>query len=84
MVNWSIEGPYWTAVQDCATGVTLVNLIQRGWHITKARRLPNEGEQVYWSVELRWRNRVISLIVLDGPVVRDYAESLSGPTLGAA
>ena len=84
MVNWSIEGPYWTALQDCATGVTLVKMVQRGWHVTKARRLPHEGEQVYWSVELRWCKRVVSLIVLDGPVVRSYGAGISGPTPEAA
>ncbi len=75
MVNWVMQPRYWSPVQGYATGDVLIDLVRQQWQVTSARPAPAEHHALLHVVTLRRGDEFLSLIVLDGPAVREIARS---------
>lgn len=81
MLNYANhEHRHWTPQQGYVTGDVLIAQIARGWQISQIEPVSTGCARLY-RCTLEHNGESLSLDVLDGPAVRDYAQSLARVTI---
>jgi hypothetical protein len=82
MLNYvNSETRHWTPQQSYVTGDVLIAQVARGWQISRIERVTTGCARLY-RCTLERTSESLTLDVLDGPAVRDFAARLaSRPTL---
>jgi hypothetical protein len=72
VLNYTIEPRYWSPRQGYATGDVLIGLLNQGWEIRNWQPAPGQPTRApMFIVTLAHETDLLSLLVLDGPAVRD-------------
>jgi hypothetical protein len=76
MFEWNQSPRYWSPSQSYATGDVLLTFLSQGWELTHTQNAPNEGRAHLHLVTLKRQKDFMSLLVLDGPAVRDVLSTV--------
>ena len=76
MFEWKQSPRYWSSCQSYATGDVLLTFLSQGWELTGTQHAPNQGRALLHLVTLKRQKDFMSLLVLDGPAVRDVIATI--------
>ena len=76
MLEWNQPPRYWSANQGYATGDVLLTFLSQGWELTHTQHAPDQGRARLHLVTLKRQKDFMSLLVLDGPAVRDVISTV--------
>ncbi len=71
MLGYVYPPRYWSPRQDYATGDALLSLLREGWQIRHWQPAPATRRAPLYAVTLGRGAETLSLLVLDGPAVRE-------------
>jgi hypothetical protein len=71
MLEWMLTPRHWSPRQGYATGDVLMELIDQGWQVSGWRAAEDQTRAPMYFVTLAHGDDTLTLLVLDGPAVRD-------------
>jgi hypothetical protein len=81
MLTWYLTPRHWSPREGYATGDVLLNLLNEGWRLDRATTAPGSSRAPRYLVTLTRDGETLSLLVLDGPAVRDVLPADLRPAL---
>jgi hypothetical protein len=73
MLNWYLEPRHWSPREGYANGDALLGLLEDGWTIASSKAAPGTSRAPRFIVTLTRDDDVLTVLALDGPVVRRLA-----------